>query len=114
MIETDQFYLLQTEPNKSCFLSLRQIILSQDSLMSESMKYKMPCFSYKKKMICYLWTDKKTKEPYLLFVDGKRLEHPLLESGNRAKMKIFRVNPNQDLQIQTIENILKRAIDLYR
>jgi len=23
------------------------------------------CFCYKKKMFCYLWTDKKTDEPYL-------------------------------------------------
>lgn len=112
MIETDPFYLVQTEPNKSCFLSLRQIILSLDSQMSESMKYKMPCFSYKKKMICYLWTDKKTKEPYLLFVDGKCLDHPLLETGNRAKMKIFRVNPNQDIPKKTIEDLLVMAIEL--
>ncbi len=74
----------------------------------------MPCFCYKKKMFCYLWTDKKTDEPYVLMVEGKYLDHPKLEEGDRSRMKIFRVNPNKDLPVKTIENILKKALDLYR
>ncbi len=74
----------------------------------------MPCFCYKKKMFCYLWTDKKTNEPYLLFVEGKHLDHPKLEVESRSRMKIFRVNPNKDLPIRTIEKLLNAALDLYR
>ena len=65
-------------------------------------------------MFCYLWTDKKTNEPYILMVEGKHLDHPKLEEGNRSRMKIFRVNPNQDLPIKTIETIFQKALDLYR
>ena len=74
----------------------------------------MPCFCYKKKVLCYLWTDKKTGEPYILLVEGKHLSQPELEVGKRSRMKIFRVNPGQDLQIKTIENILQESLDLYR
>lgn len=65
-------------------------------------------------MFCYLWTDKKTDEPYILMVEGKYLDHPELEQGDRSRMKILRVNPNKDLRIETIDNILKTAVDLYR
>ncbi|HNP19409.1 MAG TPA: DUF1801 domain-containing protein [Fulvivirga sp.] len=112
--EVENYYLNKEEPIKGCLLALRSIILEQDPNVTETKKYGMPCFCYKKKMFCYLWTDKKTTEPYLLFVEGKHLDHPKLEEGNRARMKIFRVNPNQDLPLKTIDLLLKSALDLYR
>ncbi|WP_200976993.1 DUF1801 domain-containing protein [Echinicola sp. 20G] len=112
--ETDQFYAHQEEPNRSCLLALRKVILCQDSEVSETKKYGMPCFCYKKKMFCYLWTDKKTNEPYLLMVEGKHLEHPKLETGSRSRMKIFRVNPTEDLPLEDIIEILGQALNLYK
>jgi len=109
-----KYYLTKEEPNKSCLLELRSIILKQDTYITETQKYGMPCFCYQKKMFCYLWTDKKTDEPYILMVEGKHLDHPRLEEGDRSRMKIFRVNPNKDLPVKTIELILKTALDLYR
>jgi hypothetical protein len=108
------YYLNKAEPNKSCLLALRSIILEQDKDVTETQKWGMPCFCYKKKMFCYLWTDKETDEPYLLMVEGKRLVHPELEAGKRSRMKIFRVNPNKNLRLKTIRNILKESLDLYR
>lgn len=112
--ELHNYYLKKEEPNKSCLLALRSIILDQDTNVTETRKWGMPCFCYKKKMFCYLWTDKKTDEPYILMVEGKYLDHPKLEEGDRSRMKIFKVNPNKDLPIKTIESILKKALDLYR
>jgi len=108
------YYLNKEEPNKSCLLALRRIILDQDANITETQKYGMPCFCYKKKMFCYLWTDKKTDEPYILMVEGKYLDHPKLEKGDRSRMKVFRVNPKKNLPIKTIETILQKALDLYR
>lgn len=112
--QLDNYYLNKEEPNKSCLLALRSIILKQDTNVTETQKYGMPCFCYKKKMFCYLWTDKKTNEPYILMVEGKYLDHPKLEEGDRTRMKIFRINPNKDLPIKTIETILQKALNLYR
>jgi len=112
--ELQNYYLKKQEPIMSCLLALRDIILEQDENITESLKYGMPCFSFKKKMFCYLWTDKKTDEPYILMVEGKHLNHIKLESGNRARMKIFRVSANEDFPAKTIIEILQQALDLYR
>jgi hypothetical protein len=112
--QLENFYLEKEEPNRSCLLALRSIILDQDESVNETRKYGMPCFCYKKKMFCYLWVDKKTGEPYLLMVEGKYLDHPNLEVGSRARMKIFRVDPLADLPLQSINSILNQALDLYR
>lgn len=113
-ISLSNFYTAQQEPNKSCLLALRDIILEQDKAVNETLKYGMPCFCYGKKMFCYLWVDKKTNEPYLLMVEGKHLQHPQLESGNRARMKVLKINPNKDLPLAVIKSILNEALDLYR
>lgn len=112
--ELQNYYLKKEEPNKGCLLALRSIILEQDENITETQKYGMPCFCYKKKMFCYLWTDKKTDEPYMLMVEGKYLDHPQLEQGDRSRMKIFRVNPIEDLPMKAIRSILQEALDLYR
>lgn len=112
--ELGNYYLSKEEPVKSCLLALRGIILEQDEAVTETRKWGMPCFCYHKKMFAYLWTDKKTDEPYILFVEGKHLDDPLLEEGNRARMKIFRIDPNVDLPIATIRELLQKALDLYR
>ncbi|REG96062.1 DUF1801 domain-containing protein [Flavobacterium aquicola] len=112
--ELHNFYLKKEEPNKSCLLALRSIIIDQDTNITETQKWGIPCFCYKKKMFCYLWIDKKTHKPYILMVEGKYLDHPELEEGDRSRMKILRVNPNKDLPIKTIKSILQKALDLYR
>ena len=112
--ELDNYYLNKEEPNRSCLLALRSIILEQDTNVTETLKYGMPCFLYKKKMFCYLWTDKKTSEPYILMVEGKHLDHPELETGNRSRMKIFRINPFQDIPVETVVLIINDALDLYK
>lgn len=111
--ELDLFYDRQEEPNKGCFLALRSIILGLDPNISEAYKYKLPFFLYKNKMFCYLWKDKQTNFPYIGIVKGNELEHPLLEQGNRKKMKAISINPNEDIPIGALESILKEAIKLY-
>ncbi len=110
----DNYYLSKDEPNKSCLLALRNIILKQDNNITETIKWGMPCFCYKKKIFCYLWTDKKTDKPYMLMVEGKLLNHPELEKGNRSRMKIYRVDPNIDLPINFIDSLLNDALNLYK
>lgn len=108
------FYLGKKEPIKSCLLTLRDIILDRDSDIIETRKYGMPCFCYKSKMLCYLWVDKKTNEPYILMVEGRHLDHPQLEKGNRSRMKIYRIDPNKDIPSKTVIEILDMGLDIYR
>lgn len=113
-LDIEHFYSNQTEPNQSCLLALRSIILEQDENISETQKWGMPCFCYRKKMFCFLSTDKKTRQPYLLMVEGKHLDHPELDQGTRTRMKVLNINPEEDLSIATIKLIINDALDLYR
>jgi hypothetical protein len=112
--EIDAFYLSKKEPVQSCLLAMRNIILEQEPEIAETQKYGMPCFTYLKKPFCYLWTDKKSGEPYILMVKGSHLQHPELEQGNRSRMKILRIPPDRDLPISTILEILNEALNLHR
>jgi Domain of unknown function (DU1801) len=114
MKEIDDFYLQQDEPIKGCFLALRKIILSQDIDITHTLKYGMPSFSYKGKVFCYFWFHKRRKQPYLLMVEGKHLNHPDLIQENRARMKIMLFDPEKDLPLPTIETIIQQALDLYK
>lgn len=104
------FYIQKEEPLKGCLLTLRAIILSQNTSISSTLKYGMPFFCYKEKMLCYLWVHKKHKLPYIGIVEGKKIEHPDLIMEKRSRMKIMLINPTKDLPVKTINLILKQAI----
>lgn len=110
----DNFYLLQDEPIKGTLLALKEIILQQDKDVTNAWKYGMPFFCYKGKMFCYLWVHKKHKQPYIGIVEGKRFDELFLIQEDRSRMKIMLLDPNKDLPLQTIENILQKAINLYK
>jgi hypothetical protein len=112
--ELENFYLDQPEPNQSCLLALRDIILAFDDNIETAWKYKLPFFIYKGKMFCYLWKDKKTQEPYISMAKGSQIEHDLLEQGNRTVFKIMRINPNADIPIDSLHEIFNLAKLLYK
>ncbi len=94
-------------------LALRDILLEFDKDIEETVKYGMPCFIYRAKIFCYLWIDKESKEPYILFVKGNEMHHLKLEVGTRKRMKILRVNPIEDIPIALINKLLSMAKMLY-
>jgi hypothetical protein len=114
LTDHDNYYLTKEEPYKSCLLALKAIILAVDDQITPEWKYKLPFFYYKKKPFCYFWKDKKTQEPYLGIVRGNEMDHPLLEAGDRTRIKIFRVNPNEDIDVKSVQEILYKAMTLYR
>lgn len=117
MRDIDNFFLQKEEPAKSCLLALRHLILNYRSDITETWKYNMPFYNIKKsngaeKRFCYLWVNNKTRLPYIGVVDGNLLEHPDLISEKRSRMKILLIDPNQDLPIEKIKQILEMAIAL--
>ena len=114
MQDVTNFYLKQEEPNRSCFLAMREIVRKADDEVEETVKYGSPCFLYRGRAFCYLWKDKKNNEPYFLLVEGKSLDHPMLEAGDRKRMKILRVSATEDLPVDGIYAVLNEALDLYR
>lgn len=111
--QLEYFYDQKEEPEKSCFLSLRKIILDFDEEIKETWKYQIPFFTYKNKMFCYLYQQKRGGHPYIGFAKGHLLNHPALEKGNRKKMKVLPIIADQDIPVELILEILKAARTLY-
>jgi hypothetical protein len=114
LTQLNNFYLQKDEPIRGCLLALREIILKQDESITATWKYGMPFFCYKGKMFCYLWVHKTTLQPYIGIVEGQRINHPDLIIEKRARMKIMLFDAQKDLPLDTIEAILKQALDLYK
>lgn len=110
----DNFYLQKDEPIRGCLLALREIILKQDAAITATLKYGMPFFCYQGKMFCYLWVHKKLLKPYIGIVEGHRFDHPSLIIEKRSRMKIILFNADEDLPVETISDILKQCIELYK
>ena len=110
----DNWFLQQEEPFKSCVQFLRAHILNLDPAITEKWHYGMPFFYYKGKRFCYLWIHKKHLQPYIGIVDGKNIEYPGLIQEDRARMKIFLLDPNKDMPVKKINALLKQAMTLYK
>ena len=109
----DDYFLQKEEPIKSYLLALRQVILTYDRNITETWKYGMPVYCYNRKMMCYLWTHKKYRQPYLGIVEGQKINHPDLIVEKRARMKIMLFDPEKDLPMETIHDILKTVVAFY-
>jgi len=112
--EIDRYYFEKEEPVQGCLLALRSIILEHDPDISETRKWNMPCFTYRNKMFCFLWTMKKTEEPYILWVEGNYLKNKYLEKGDRSRMKILRIKPDKDIPVKIVRSLLEDTLNLYR
>jgi hypothetical protein len=109
----NNYYLQQEEPLKLMLLALRKVILDFDEDIKEEWKYGMPFFYYKKKMFCYIWQHKKYKCPYIGIVEGHRIDHPLLLAEKRARMKIFLLDIEKDIPVETLYEIFSEAKGYY-
>ncbi|AXY78824.1 DUF1801 domain-containing protein [Paraflavitalea soli] len=114
MREIDHYFLNKEEPVKSYLLAMREYLLHFDPGITEAWKYKMPFYCYKGAMFCYLWVHKKNHQPYLGIVEGNKIEHPQLIQEKRARMKILLFDPEKDIPVKTINEILKTALALYK
>jgi len=113
MKELDHFYFEKEEPIKGCLLALRTIITDYNSNLIEDWKYRSPHFTFNNKNFCYLWVDPKTKFPYIGIIQGLKIEHPKLVKGNRTFVKVLPIDPEKDIPIDIIHEVLKMAIVLY-
>lgn len=109
----DQYFERQEEPLRSCLQYLRGLIEDFHPDISETWKYGMPVYCYRNRMFCYLWTHKKYKQPYIGFVEGAYMDHPLLLAEKRARMRILLLDPEQDIPVTLICELLHKAIQFY-
>lgn len=106
----DSYFQKQQEPARSTLIWLRGHIKQQHPELDEVWRYGMPFFDLDGKMFCYLWCASTTSTPYIGFVDGAIMDHPALVQGDRKRIKIFLVDPEQDVPLQELNEVLALAI----
>lgn len=111
--DIDIWFESRPEPAKGCLLALRAYLLQYHSNITEAWKYRMPFYCYNNKMCCYLWIQKENQHPYLGIVEGKNIQHPLLQQDKRARMKILPIDPSEDLPMEVIDDILTKMVSWY-
>jgi len=94
-------------------MALREIIIRFNLQITEHWKYKVPFYYFKGKPFCYLWKDKKTGQPYIGIVKGNYINSPFLYKGSRKKMKVFMINPNNDIPVEEIYSVFEQALRFY-
>ena len=113
MRDIDHFYLDKAEPNKSCLLALKDLILQYHPDLEPAWKYRLPCFMFKGHIFCYLWVDRKSQFPYIAIGKGVQIDHPDLIQGNRTFVKLLLINPEEDIPKDKIYTIFDLAMALY-
>lgn len=108
----DHFFNSLEEPHRSCLLFLRRFILGFSEKITEQRKYNTPFYYYDKKWLCFISYHPKTKEIYISFVNGYKIDNPELVSEGRKKMKIFYVDASEDVDVRSLGTILQEAIKL--
>lgn len=97
-----------------CILALKDLIQSFHKDIICSIKYNTYYFNYQKHNLCYIWIDKKLHHPYVGFLKGAMIKHKQLEQESRTQVAIFRINPSEDIPVETLYNILSSAIKIYK
>lgn len=109
----DNYYFSQAEPQQSCLLFLRNFLLSYSPQIEEQWKYTTAFFTYKKKLFCYFSISKKSGALYIGFVGGNKIKHKKLVAEGRKQISVFYIDPNKDIDIKNLNEILNLAIKLY-
>jgi hypothetical protein len=109
----DQFFLKVPEPQQSTLLYIRQFLINEIGL-EEHWKFNTPFYYYKSKWFCYIsYSAKRKHEIYIGFVRGHQIEFPNLVSEGRKQIKILRINPKEDIDINALKQITIHLKKLY-
>ena len=68
----------------------------------------------REKCFAILWVHKNIKHLTLELLREKRFDEPFLIQEDRSRMKILLLDPNTDLPLHTIKDVLQKAISLYK
>jgi hypothetical protein len=102
----NQFFLKIPEPQQSALLFLRQYLI-EDIGLEEHWKFNTPFYYFKNKWFCYIsYSAKRKHEIYIGFIRGYKIEYPNLISEGRKQIKIWRIDPNENIDINSLKQIV--------
>lgn len=75
-------------------------------------KFNTPFYYYNGKWFCFVSYDGKKRDIYISFVKGNQVTHPKLLSEGRKQMKIYKILPEKNINVNElikISNALKKC-----
>lgn len=109
---TDNYFLTVPEPSQSALLYLRQFFINEMGL-TETWKFNTPFYYYKNKWFCYLSYNKKKDDTYIGFVWGIKIDYPNLVSEGRKQIKIYKINPTENIKEKDLRKIVQLLKEFY-
>jgi hypothetical protein len=109
----DNYFLSLPEPHQSCLLFLRSFLLGYSEQITEKRSFNTPFYHYKGKALCFISYDPKSRIIYISFTRGFLIDHPNLVSEGRKQHKVFYADPEKDIDVESLTEILDRARSLY-
>lgn len=107
----ENYFLKQPEPHQGCMLYLRKWLINQD--FEEHYKYMTAMYYFKGKPFCYMSVRTKDSQLYLGFWKGHEMKHPQLKKEGRKLISAFYIDPEKDLPVKTLSEIVTKAKKLY-
>ncbi len=82
--------------------------------LEEHIKFNTPFYNFKGKWFCYIsYSAKRKHEIYIGFVKGYLMEFPNLESEGRKQIKVYRIDPEKDIDVKSLKKITALQKKLY-
>ncbi|MBI3519672.1 MAG: DUF1801 domain-containing protein [Bacteroidetes bacterium] len=110
--QLDNYFLSLPEPEQSALLFLRHFFTNEIQLQ-ENWKFNTPFYYYNNKWFCYLSYGKKKRDIYIGFVKGYLVSHPKLVAEGRKQIKVYKVNPEKDINAKELMAICKLLKSTY-
>lgn len=107
----ENYFLKQPEPQQSCMLYLRTHLIEHG--FDEQYKYMTAMYYFKSKPFCYLSYSSKSNKLYVGFIKGYKMKHPSLKQEGRKQIKVLYLDPEKDLPLKQIKEIITEAKKLY-
>ncbi len=108
----DNYYLSLPEPEQSVLLFLHQF-LANDKMLQHQRKFNTPFYYLNGKWFCFIDYHKKKRTIHISFVKGNQVSHPKLLSEGRKQMKIYKINPEKDIDINEFREVVSLFKKLY-
>lgn len=107
----ENYFLQYQDPLQGCMLYLRDWL--KENGLEEVYKFSTAFYQYKGKMFCYMSVRAKDQKLYVGFVKGYKMKHPSLKKEGRKQIKVIYINPEADLPMKELKQIISEAKKLY-
>ena len=96
--------------HRETLLFLRKLLTAPPHCLEERYAWRIPVYYRNDRYLCYLYHEAKRGRSYLAFVRATHFVHPLLRAEGRKQIRILQLDPDSDVPVEAIEQVLAQAL----